>query len=76
MENGPIPASVANNMIEEYLLYMKSQGINMDKQTHSVSFTRDKLMDWLSRSMADADHHGQPAAWGNPTPDDGFHGRW
>lgn len=55
MENGPIPVSVANTMIQDYILYMQSQGINMDKQTHSISFTRDKLMDWLKKTMPDAD---------------------
>lgn len=55
MENGPISVSVANSMIEEYLQYMKAQGIDMDKQTHSISFTRDKLMDWLTRNMEGAD---------------------
>ena len=55
MENGPIPVDVANAMIQEYLLYMQSKGIDMDKQTHSVSFTRDRLMDWLSKTMPDAD---------------------
>ena len=56
MENqGPIPVSVANTMIQNYIDYMQSQGIDMNKQTHSVSFTRDKLMDWLSKTMPDAD---------------------
>lgn len=56
MENeGPIPVSVANTMIQDYILYMQSKGIDMDKQTHSVSFTRDKLMDWLNKTMPDAD---------------------
>ncbi len=55
MENGPIPASVAFAMIEEYLVYMRSKGIDMDKQTHSVSFTKDKLMDWLGKNMIPAD---------------------
>jgi hypothetical protein len=55
MENGPISVSVANTMIKDYILYMTSQGIDMDKQTLSVSFTRDKLMDWLNKTMQDAD---------------------
>lgn len=55
MENGPIPASVAYAMIKEYIMYMESKGIDMNKQTHSVSFTKDKLMDWLGKNMSAAD---------------------
>lgn len=55
MENGPISVSLANSMIGEYLTYMKDHGIDIDKQTHSISFTRDKLMDWLGKNMTNAD---------------------
>jgi hypothetical protein len=38
-------------MMKEYNLYMLSHGINMLKQTQSVSFTGNELMAWLNEVM-------------------------
>lgn len=46
---------VANAMIQEYTRYMESQGIDMHKQTVSVSFTGPELMSWLRDVMSYSD---------------------
>jgi hypothetical protein len=48
MANQPIPIETANEMIAAYISYMKSHGIDMDKQTQSVSFTFNELQAWLN----------------------------
>lgn len=55
MENGPISVELADSMILEYIKYMQDEGIDMGKQTHSVSFTGKELMSWLSNVMPYAD---------------------
>ena len=47
MPNEPIPVTRANEMIDEYVTYMKKLGVDMSKQTHTVSFTSRELMDWM-----------------------------
>ncbi len=55
MANEPIPVSIAISMMEEYILYMRAKGIDMEKQTHSISFTSKELMTWLNETMPVAD---------------------
>ena len=55
MANHPIPVKQANEMITQYLVYMKSLGVDTAKQTHSVSFTSKELLNWLSEVMPYAD---------------------
>ena len=55
MENRPIPVSVANAMIQEYIKYEQQHSIDPAKQTQSVSFTGPELMKWLSETMPYAD---------------------
>ena len=55
MENGPIPVDVAESMMKEYDLYMQAHGIDMTKQTQSVSFKGKELMSWLTGVMPYAD---------------------
>lgn len=55
MKNHPIPVSEANAMIEEYLKYLKDNGIDPGKQTQSISFTGTELMTWLETNMKDPD---------------------
>src|SRR5262245_58127427 len=55
MENRPIPPEVANDMIAEYINFLKQQGIDPEKQTQSISFTGKELTTWLSQVMPFAD---------------------
>jgi hypothetical protein len=55
MANRPIPISEANDMIQYYLGYMSEHHVDMNKQTHSVSFTAPELMQWLNEVMPYAD---------------------
>lgn len=55
MKNGPISVELANRMISEHITYMKTRGIDMSKQTQSVSFTSKELMNWLRDVMPAAD---------------------
>lgn len=54
MANRPIPVSDANNMIQEYLNYIKNP-VDMSKQTQSVSFTVPELKAWLDQTMPNID---------------------
>lgn len=47
MPNQPIPVETANEMIEEYINYMQEHGIDMEHQTHNVSFDFTTLQEWL-----------------------------
>ena len=47
MANRPIPIDEANAMIQQYSSYMKGLGVDMAKQTHSVSFTAPEFLSWL-----------------------------
>ena len=55
MANHPIPVEQANEMIAQYLDYMTNLGVDMQKQTQSISFTSKELLQWLSESMPFAD---------------------
>ncbi|MBL7739582.1 MAG: hypothetical protein JNK14_10200 [Chitinophagaceae bacterium] len=55
MAGKPIPVSTANEMIRTYLDYMTKQGVDMGKQTHSVSFTSAELMSWMKEVSPYAD---------------------
>jgi hypothetical protein len=55
MPNKPIPVSTANDMIRGYISFMTKLGVDMKKQTQSVSFTGAALMGWLSSTMPYAD---------------------
>jgi hypothetical protein len=55
MPNQPIPVSTANDMIKAYISYMTTLGVDMNKQTQSVSFTGTILTDWLALTMPFAD---------------------
>lgn len=55
MANHPIPVKQANEMITQYLSYMRSHDVDMARQTHSISFTGVELMKWLSEVMPFAD---------------------
>jgi hypothetical protein len=48
MANRPIPVSEANQMIKLYLDYMTGLGVDMNKQTTSVSFSAPELLDWMA----------------------------
>jgi len=47
MPNQSIPVETANGMIQEYLTYMQEHEIDMEHQTHSVSFDFTILQEWL-----------------------------
>lgn len=51
----PIPASTANDMIKAYFDYMTKLGVDMKKQTQSVTFTGSTVMTWLTEVMPRAD---------------------
>jgi hypothetical protein len=55
MPDQPIPVSTANDMLKQYVTYMKSLGVDMDSQTQSVSFTGSSVMGWLAQVMPFAD---------------------
>lgn len=46
MANRPISIKEANDMIQLYLSYMTGLGVDMNKQTQSVSFTPE-LLSWM-----------------------------
>lgn len=48
MANQPIPVEQANEMIQFYMGYMKGLGVDMNKQTQSVSFTAPELLKWMA----------------------------
>ena len=48
MANRPIPVEQANAMISEYISYMEKLGVDMTKQTQSVSFTSKEFYTWLT----------------------------
>ena len=49
MANQPIPIPTALVMIGEYIDYMSVLGVDMNNQTHSVSFGSDELLDWMQQ---------------------------
>lgn len=51
----PIPASTAKDMIKAYFDYMTKQGVDMSKQTQSVTFTGSAVMTWLGEVMPRTD---------------------
>ncbi|MEI9911813.1 MAG: hypothetical protein WDO71_20510 [Bacteroidota bacterium] len=51
----PIPAGTADVMIKDYFDYMTKLGVDMKKQTQSVSFTGSAVMEWLAGVMPKAD---------------------
>lgn len=51
----PIPAGTADVMIKDYFDYMTKHGVDMKKQTQSVSFTGSTVMEWLVEVMPRAD---------------------
>jgi len=55
MPNQPIPVTQANAMIKTYTTYMQNLGVDMQKQTQSVSFKLPELMAWLSKMTELAD---------------------
>ena len=48
MANRPIPVDQANAMITEYISYMEKLGVDMTKQTQSISFTSREFYQWLT----------------------------
>ena len=52
---GPIPVSIANTMIEDYIRSTEPGTEDLSKKTWSVSFTGKELMDWLIEKMPFAD---------------------
>lgn len=48
MPNRPIPVNYAHEMIGTYLNYMTGLGVDMTKQTHSVSFVSADLLKWMA----------------------------
>lgn len=57
MANQPIPVSEANDMIQAYLEYMTRLGVDMSKQTHSVSFTAPELSKWMETVKSYTDEY-------------------
>lgn len=55
MPNNPIPVAAAKGMMIAYVNYMKSLGVSMDSQTHSVSFDPTTLQQWLDNVMPYSD---------------------
>jgi hypothetical protein len=55
MANRPIPVSEANRMIETYISYMTKLGVDMSKQTASISFTEPALSTWMAEVRPYAD---------------------
>jgi len=55
MANQPIPVEQANEMIAQYIEYMTKLGVDMQKQTQSISFTSKELLLWLNETMPFAD---------------------
>jgi hypothetical protein len=55
MAGQTISVGTADDMISDYNDYMTNLGVNMEKQTQSVSFTASAVMEWLSQVMGSAD---------------------
>lgn len=55
MPNQPIPVDQAQEMIKTYTSYMQKLGVDMQKQTQSVSFKLPELMAWLTKMTGIAD---------------------
>ncbi|HEX2848527.1 MAG TPA: hypothetical protein VHN59_18420 [Chitinophagaceae bacterium] len=55
MPNQPIPVAEAQEMIKTYTAYMQKLGVDMQKQTQSVSFKLPELMAWLTKMTELAD---------------------
>jgi hypothetical protein len=55
MSNRPIPVAKADAMIKSYDAYMKHHGVDMAKQTQSVSFSAVELHAWLTGVLPYAD---------------------
>lgn len=51
----PIPVSQATAMVKTYNTYMQTLGVDMKKQTQSVSFTLTDLLEWLNKMTPIAD---------------------
>ena len=51
MADQPIPVSTANAQMTEYVTYMTGLGVNMTKQTKTVSFGGATLSSWLAGVM-------------------------
>ena len=51
MANQPIPVKLANDMVNQYLEYIKKLGVDTARQTHNVSFTGKELLRWLNDVM-------------------------
>ena len=51
MANQPIPVAKATAMMQQYVSYMGSHGINMNSQTQSVSFDASELQQWMNNVM-------------------------
>ena len=47
MANQPIPPEQAKAMMATYLSYMSGLGVDMKKQTHTVSFDSATLLKWM-----------------------------
>ena len=43
----PISITTANEMIQAYINYMSNLGVDMQFQTHSVSFGSVELLEWM-----------------------------
>lgn len=48
MSNQPIPIQTANLMIADYFNYMTEHGVDMNRQTQSVSFNSSILLEWMT----------------------------
>jgi hypothetical protein len=53
MPGRPISKTTADSLIAEYISYMTNLGVDMNKQTQSVSFTATTVMKWLDRKLAE-----------------------
>ena len=51
MANRPIPVEQANSMISADISYMEKLGVDMNKQTKSISFTSKEFYAWLTDVM-------------------------
>ena len=55
MPNQPIPVAQAQEMLKTYTSSMQKLGVDMQKQTQSVSFKLPELMAWLTKMTELAD---------------------
>jgi len=51
MANQPIPVDKAYDMVKNYIAYMTGLGVDMQKQTQSVSFDAAIFKHWLDTVM-------------------------